>query len=52
LADALYLVRRGVPYDVAMHLSPAQRLAFIVLMGEAEGGRFDWERMGWEGTGG
>lgn len=42
---------KGVPYDVAMSMSPARRLAFIVLIGEAEGGHYDWRRMAWEKRG-
>lgn len=36
---------RGVPYDVAMHMSPARRLAFLVNFGELDGGKFDWHSM-------
>ena len=48
LVDALYLVSKGVPYDVAMNLPAARRLAFAVIFGEMSGGKFDWKRLRWE----
>ena len=48
MRDALYLVSKGVPYDVAMRLSPARRLAFVVTFGELDGGAYDWKRGAWK----
>jgi len=31
-----------VPYEAAARLSPAQRLAYLALLIELRGGRFDW----------
>lgn len=41
------LIRNGVPFDVAHSLGSAERLAYIVAFGEAEGGEFDWSQMRW-----
>jgi hypothetical protein len=43
----LYLVRCGVPYEVAFGLDEAERLAFIVTMGTLEGHVFDWAKLCW-----
>jgi hypothetical protein len=48
LIDCLYLVRSGVPFDVAFSLSSAERLAFVVILGTLAGRRFDWSRLAWE----
>lgn len=31
-----------------MRMSPARRLAFIVILGELDGGKFDWKRLRWQ----
>jgi hypothetical protein len=48
LRDALYLVSKGVPYGKAMRMSPARRLAYVVIFGELEGGKWDQARGRWE----
>ena len=48
LRDALALVKNGIPYDKAMKLSPARRLAFCIIFGELDGGKWNWDRMGWD----
>jgi hypothetical protein len=45
--DCLYLVQRGVPYDVAFGLDHAERMAYVVVFGTLEGNRFDWQHMRW-----
>lgn len=45
------LVRVGVPWDVAWRMSPARRLACIVIAGELDGGEFDWDRLEWKAKG-
>ncbi len=47
LRQRLGLVQSNVPYDVAFSLTPAQRLAYTVILGQLQGGRFDWSRMAW-----
>ncbi|MFI4985822.1 MAG: hypothetical protein ACHQF3_00100 [Alphaproteobacteria bacterium] len=44
----LALVKAGVPWEVATKLSPARRLAYIVALGELQGGKFDWDTMSWK----
>ncbi|WP_211248665.1 hypothetical protein [Acidocella facilis] len=43
----MYLVRCGVPFEIAFGLDEAERLAFIVTMGTLEGHRFDWTALRW-----
>jgi hypothetical protein len=45
--DTLYLIRNGVPFDVAFSLPPTERLAFIVALGELDGRSFDWRGLRW-----
>jgi hypothetical protein len=40
-------VKNGVPYEVAAALSPARRLAYVVIAGELDGGEFDWDGLRW-----
>lgn len=44
----LVLVKHGVPWDVALNLSPAETLGYIVAIGELDGGKFSWGAMDWE----
>jgi hypothetical protein len=46
--DSLYLVRNGVPFDVAFSLPARDRLAWVVALGELDGRSFDWGRMSWD----
>ncbi len=41
------LVKSGVPFEVAMALEDHERRGLIVIFGELDGGRFDWDRMKW-----
>jgi len=45
--DCLYLLRNGVPFDVAFSLPPEDRLAWIVALGRLDGREFDFIRMEW-----
>lgn len=38
-------MRQGVPFDVAMDLDDDYRTAFAIIMGEIEGGEWDWSLM-------
>lgn len=42
------LAKAGVPWSVATQLSPAELLAYCVIAGEMEGGKFNWRAMEWE----
>lgn len=46
--DCLYLVRNGVPFDVAFCLPPDERLAFVVALGRLDGHEFDFSTMRWK----
>ncbi len=42
------LASRGVPWDVAIRLTPAELLGYCVAVGQLEGGKFNWQSMQWE----
>jgi hypothetical protein len=44
----LYLVSKGVPYDLALRMSPARRLAYVVTLGTLDGGVWDWATQTWQ----
>ncbi len=44
----LYLVKNGIPFDVAASLDDEERLAWSVIFGEFEGGHFEWETLSWK----
>jgi hypothetical protein len=46
--DCLYLIRNGVPFDVAFSLSIEERLAWVVALGTLDGGEFDIATMRWK----
>jgi hypothetical protein len=48
--DSLYLVRNGVPFDIAVSLSEDERLAWIIAMARLDGMEFDWSTRGWVET--
>lgn len=43
----LFLVKHGVPFDVAFSLPDEEMLAFYVILGEYEGGDWSWDEMRW-----
>ena len=45
--DCLYLLRNGVPFDVAFSLPSEDRLAWIVALGRLDGREFDFSLMEW-----
>lgn len=48
LRSALALVSQGIPFDVAFALEIEERLAWTVILGEINGGKFNWEARRWE----
>lgn len=46
--DRLWLVQRGVPYDLARDMTPEEVFSHVIVFGEMEGGKFDWEKMRWK----
>ena len=47
ISDRLYLVRNGIPFDVAMSLDPEVRVAWVVILGQQDGHEFDWDTLTW-----
>ena len=47
LIDCLYLIRNGVPFDVAFSLPTDERMAFVVALGTMDGRAFDWQTLHW-----
>jgi len=45
--DCLYLMRNGVSFDVAFSLDVVERTAWVVALGQMDGGTWDWEAMRW-----
>ena len=44
----LWLVKNGVPYDLAFNLDDRELLAHVIVMGGFEGCNWDWNAMSWE----
>jgi hypothetical protein len=44
--ECLWLVKNGIPFDVAFGLDDVTRTAWGIAFSEMEGARFDWTR--WE----
>jgi hypothetical protein len=40
-------VTAGVPWDVVWALEDYESLALTVIIGECNGGKFNWDRMNW-----
>jgi hypothetical protein len=48
LIDCLYLVRHGVPFDIAFSLPTVERMAYVIVIGTLEGYTFNWNAFAWE----
>lgn len=48
LIESLWLVKNGVPYDVAFSLSAPERFAYVVIFGGFEGNDFCWNELRWK----
>lgn len=48
LRGPLVLVKQNVPFDVAFSLEPEEVMAWSIILGEIEGGVWNWARMAWE----
>ena len=44
----LWLVKNGVPFDVAFELYDHELLAYSVIFGEFEGAEWDWKALKWK----
>jgi hypothetical protein len=47
LSSCLWLVKNGVPFDVAFSLSETERMAYCINFGTFEGNVWDYESMAW-----
>ena len=47
LNDTLFLVKNGVPFDVAFSLDDEERSAWAIIFCQFEGNKFDWTRGRW-----
>jgi hypothetical protein len=45
--DSLYLVRFGVPFDVAFSLKEWERAEWVVIIAGIEGNNYDWTTRQW-----
>lgn len=48
MVECLWLVRNGVPYDVAFSLSDTERAAYCIVFSKFEGAKFNWDTMTFE----
>ena len=46
--EVALLVKYGVGIERAEAMDRPERLAWLVVIGQSEGGRFNWESMNWE----
>jgi len=44
-------VKNGVPWDVANELDPEERMAFVVIVAEFDGAKYDWQAGEWRKRG-
>jgi hypothetical protein len=45
MKECLWLVRSGIPFDVAFSLDDVTRAAWCITFSEFEGNRFNWSTM-------
>ncbi len=45
--DRCYILKNGVPFNVAFGIDDTLRLAFAITFGELDGGEFDFTSMSW-----
>lgn len=48
MRNRLWLVKNGVPYDVALSLPEEDVSAYSIIFGEFDGMTFNWNAMMWE----
>lgn len=47
MRSCLYLVKNGVPFDVAFSLPQHEVVAWTIIFGELDGGKWSWSSMSW-----
>lgn len=45
MREALWLVKNGVPFDVAFSVDAVKRHAWSIMFSEMEGNEYDWDAM-------
>jgi hypothetical protein len=48
MRECLWLVKNGIPFDVAFNLDDATRAAWSIIFSEFEGAQFNWQDMRFE----
>ncbi len=48
MAACLWLVKNGVPYDVALSMDEIELAAHTIVFGECEGNVWSWDSMAWK----
>ena len=49
--ESLWLVKNGVPFDLAFALDEITRSAYCIVFGRFDGGAFNWDSFSWEKPG-
>jgi hypothetical protein len=49
MRECLWLVKHGIPFDVAFELDDVTRAAWCIVFSEMEGRTFDWSTMSFRG---
>lgn len=45
--NVLALIKHGVPFEIAFNLEWPEIIGWLVIFGEMEGQKFDWNSMKW-----
>lgn len=45
MRECLWLIKHGIPFDVAFGLDEIMRTAWCIVFSEMEGAKFDWNAM-------
>lgn len=48
IRQALWLIKNGIPYDVALSLDDEELFAYCIIFSELEGSKFNWKLMRFE----
>jgi hypothetical protein len=43
----LYLISKGIPFDIAASLDTKELMAFYIILGEQAGGQWEYENWRW-----
>lgn len=48
MRECLWLIKNGIPFDVAFLLDDRTRTAWAIIFSEMAGNKFNWDRMEFE----